>query len=29
VFHIDIATPLDGEARINRWQLLVSTEATF
>jgi hypothetical protein len=29
VFHIDIATPLDGERSIDRWQLLVSTEATF
>jgi hypothetical protein len=29
VIHIDIATPLDGERRIDRWQLLVSTEATF
>jgi len=29
VFHIDIATPLDGESRLDRWQLLVSTEATF
>jgi hemolysin activation/secretion protein len=29
VIHIDIATPLDGESRLDRLQLLVGTEATF
>jgi hypothetical protein len=29
VIHVDVATPLDGESRIDRWQLLISTEATF
>jgi outer membrane protein assembly factor BamA len=29
VLHVDLATPLDGEKRLNRLQFLVSTEATF
>lgn len=29
VIHIDLATPLDGERNIDRWQVLVSTQATF
>jgi outer membrane protein assembly factor BamA len=29
VIHIDLATPLDGEKRLDKLQLLVGTEATF
>jgi hypothetical protein len=29
VIHVDLATPFDGESRIDRLQLLISTEATF
>lgn len=29
VIHVDLAAPLDGEARLDRLQLLVGTEATF
>ncbi len=29
VIHVDLATPLDGERRIDKLQLLVGTEATF